>query len=67
MEKKKFLTLPDSNSSPSVVQPITRRHTDRAIPATQISLVAPESFRVLKQAIKAFFYVPEALSSIKIV
>jgi hypothetical protein len=33
MQKGKLLTLPDSNSDPSVVQPVARRHTDYAIPA----------------------------------
>jgi hypothetical protein len=31
VEKRKFLTLPHSNSNPSVVQPIASRYTDYAI------------------------------------
>jgi hypothetical protein len=30
-EKRKYLTLPDSISDPSVVQPVTTRYTDYAI------------------------------------
>jgi hypothetical protein len=32
VEKRKFLTLPDSNSDPSVVHPIASCYTDYAIP-----------------------------------
>jgi hypothetical protein len=32
MEKWKFLTLRDSNSDPSVVQPVASRYTDYVIP-----------------------------------
>jgi hypothetical protein len=33
MEKRKFLTYRDSNSDPSVVQPVAGRYTDCTIPA----------------------------------
>jgi hypothetical protein len=33
MESKKFLVLPDSNSDPSVVQPVANRYTNYTIPA----------------------------------
>jgi hypothetical protein len=36
VEKRKFLTLPDSNSDPSVVQPVASCYTDCAIPATSV-------------------------------
>jgi hypothetical protein len=40
MENRKFLTLPGSNSVPSVIQPVAGRYTDGAIPATVIKLSA---------------------------
>jgi hypothetical protein len=33
VEKRKFLTLPDSKSDPSVFQPVASCYTDGAIPA----------------------------------
>jgi hypothetical protein len=33
LENRKFFTLPDSNSDPSVVQSVASRYTDYAIPA----------------------------------
>jgi hypothetical protein len=35
VEMRKFLTLPDSNSDSSVVQPVGSGYTDCAIPAHQ--------------------------------
>jgi hypothetical protein len=34
VERQKFLTLPDSNSDPSVVQLVASRYTDCGTPAT---------------------------------
>jgi hypothetical protein len=36
VKKRKFLPLPDSNTDPSVVQPVTSRYTYYAIRAPQI-------------------------------
>jgi hypothetical protein len=38
VEKRIFLTLPGSNSDPSVVQPIASRYTDCATPASETML-----------------------------
>jgi hypothetical protein len=35
VEKRKFLNLRDSNSDPSVVQPVPSRYTDYALPAPE--------------------------------
>jgi hypothetical protein len=46
MEKRKFLPHRDSNSDPFVVQSVTSRYTDCAVPALKKTLVA--YFKVLQ-------------------
>ena len=47
LEKGKFLTLPDSNSNPSVVQPLASRYTEYAILAPGLDTLEKRKFLAL--------------------
>jgi hypothetical protein len=51
LEKRKFFTLPDSNSDPSVVQPVASRYTDYATPAPSFCGCSPELLTLEFQAL----------------
>jgi hypothetical protein len=53
VEKRKFLTLQDSKSDPSVVQP--GRYTDNAIPAQHFITQLPKSYRIVDTDSLDFF------------
>jgi hypothetical protein len=53
VERRKFLTLPDSNSNPSVVQPVASRYTHYAIP---VPLVYEVEFLKMRDRSEKFHY-----------